>query len=680
MEEAGFSPGQCCSDYRIVRLLGSGGYADVYKAVHTVTNETVALKCLKPKHINNTRAKERLLAEARLFTGLRHANVVRVNRVGSDQGAIWMAMEFLDGGTLRDVMNAAAGPMPIVKALYYGREIADGVAALHEMRVVHRDLKPENIMATPEGRVKVLDAGAGKFFGWDVQSTGPLAAVGTPLYMAPEHILGEPVDGRTDIYALGLILYEMFAGHHPFARDPSHQATQVGVIAWQLHSVPPVLSSVMPRFPESVSKLVDRAMAKRPHDRPGTMTEFAQAIRVEWQRCLREGMGEPQALGEPARTLAVAAPGETESAETVKAGARQSNTRVSSDEMETPPLAQPAKSAAAPTSADGTSNDDAMTVEIRPSASRAEAPSRAPETSTDVDLDAPTREIQRAPSPSTHRAPTNGTEPLQGGRFSYAEGSLAAASPRDRNDQANGSAAVLRADQRALGARTEPLDQGSPSVRTQPLVHPSPLRTEGPAPPTYSGRTPSAQATTTSASAWTSATAASATRVTWTPPGLIADTRPSRESLRRRAAVAGLFVFAGAAILLIGLFFSLRRGSESAGVEDKKPSSLVSGAGSVTTGAPSGVPTVIAEPSTSVVLAPTSAPVVPASPAAAPGPPATRTQAAPERKGSSPPAEQAASEGKRASSPSTGGARPAGKVARPGSAAKPNSGPAFVIE
>ncbi len=90
-----------------------------------------------------------------------------------------MALEFLDGGTLREVCSAAGGPLPTVKALYFCREIADGVAAMHALRVVHRDLKPENVMVTTKGEVKVLDAGAGKFFGWNVQSTGPLGAVGT---------------------------------------------------------------------------------------------------------------------------------------------------------------------------------------------------------------------------------------------------------------------------------------------------------------------------------------------------------------------------------------------------------------------------------------------------------------------------------------------------------------------
>jgi serine/threonine-protein kinase len=293
-QDAMYQPGEQCGDYRIVRLLGSGGYADVFKAMHVATGEVVALKRLKPQHVNNARAKERFLAEARLFAKIQHANVVRVTRVGSEQGLIWMAMEFLDGGTLRDVLKAKEGPLPAVQALYFGREVADGVAALHEERVVHRDLKPENIMVTEAGAVKVLDAGAAKFFGWDVQSTGPLGAVGTPLYMAPEHILGEPVDVRTDVYALGLILYEMLAGHHAFARDAGRQASQLDIIAWQLHAVPPPLVEVIPQISASVSALVERAMAKKPHDRFGSMPELAKALRVEWKRCLEAGQAVPE--------------------------------------------------------------------------------------------------------------------------------------------------------------------------------------------------------------------------------------------------------------------------------------------------------------------------------------------------------------------------------------------------
>lgn len=293
-QDAGYQPDEACGDYRLLRLLGSGGYADVFKARHAGTGDVVALKRLKPQHATNARAKERFLAEARLFARIQHANVVRVTRVGSDQGLIWMAMEFLEGGTLRDVLKTAEGPLPAVQALYFAREVADGVAALHEERVVHRDLKPENVMVTEAGAVKVLDAGAAKFFGWDVQSTGPLGAVGTPLYMAPEHILGEPVDVRTDIYALGLMLYEMLAGRHAFARDPGRQATQLDIIAWQLHAVPPPLREVSARVSEGVSTLVERAIAKKPHDRFGSMPEFAKALRVEWKRAVEEGVSAPE--------------------------------------------------------------------------------------------------------------------------------------------------------------------------------------------------------------------------------------------------------------------------------------------------------------------------------------------------------------------------------------------------
>lgn len=294
MPEAALSLDGQCGDYRILRLLGSGGYADVFKAKHAVTGEVVALKRLKQQHVSNARAKERFLAEARLFAKIQHANVVRVLHVGSDRGALWMAMEYLDGGSLRDALKAAGESLPIVQALYIAREIADGVAALHEMRVVHRDLKPENIMVTREGAVKVLDAGAAKFFGWEVQSTGPLGAVGTPLYMAPEHILGDPVDARTDVYALGLILYEMLAGRHAFARDPSRQASQLDIIAWQLHAEPPPLADVSPIVSAALSEIVGRAIAKKPHERFGSMPELAKALRAEWKLCVEAGQRAPQ--------------------------------------------------------------------------------------------------------------------------------------------------------------------------------------------------------------------------------------------------------------------------------------------------------------------------------------------------------------------------------------------------
>lgn len=283
-----FKPGELCGGYQILEFIARGGMAEVYRVVCPSTSEIMALKCVKLEQIADTYVKDHMIAEAELLSGLRHENVVRVDDVGIDQEVLWMAMEYLSGKTLRAVMHASPDPLPILTALYYAREIADGVTAAHEMRVVHRDLKPENVMITDEDKVKVLDMGAAKFFGWNIKTTLVGTIVGTPLYMAPEHIRGEPVDGRTDVYALGMILYEMLAGHHPLARSRNELPSKLEVCAMHIHASPPPLTSLIEGFPAYVWEVVKKAIAKAPNDRYSSMSEFAQAIRGAWKRFLVE--------------------------------------------------------------------------------------------------------------------------------------------------------------------------------------------------------------------------------------------------------------------------------------------------------------------------------------------------------------------------------------------------------
>jgi serine/threonine protein kinase len=271
----------------ILSRLGRGGVADVLKAVHARTGRVVALKILHTRHATNTYIKEHMLAEAELLSSLNHANVVRVEDVGSENGVLWMAMEFLSGVTLRALLRRC-GRMELTTALYFAREIADGVAAAHEMQVVHRDLKPENIMITEDNRVKVLDMGAGKFYGWDLRGTQTGTIMGTPLYMSPEHIRAEPIDVRADVYSLGLILYEMLAGAHPFANGSESPLAKYEVCERQLHTHPPPLTSVVEGIPKEVSDLVQRALAKDKALRPSSMREFAKSVRELLKKILLE--------------------------------------------------------------------------------------------------------------------------------------------------------------------------------------------------------------------------------------------------------------------------------------------------------------------------------------------------------------------------------------------------------
>jgi serine/threonine protein kinase len=274
MRETIFKAGETCGAFCILSLVGRGGAAEVYKAVHSATQNVVALKCRRLSDISESYVVDHLLAEAELLSRLRHDNIVHVEDVGIDNGVLWMAMEFLSGETLRVVMRKS-GPLPLRTALYYAREIAEGVAALHKKCVVHRDLKPENVLVTEQNKVKVLDTGAAKFFGKDLKRTKAGSVFGTPLYMSPEHLRDQLIDPRADVYSLGMMLYEMIAGAHPFTREDDGALATYEIIQRQLRLDPPPLERVAPGVPSSVSDFVKKTIAKNRDLRPSTMAEFA---------------------------------------------------------------------------------------------------------------------------------------------------------------------------------------------------------------------------------------------------------------------------------------------------------------------------------------------------------------------------------------------------------------------
>lgn len=278
MRQSIFKPGEGCGPFCVLSLLGSGGTADVYRAVHTVTHQVIALKCIRLSDVSDTYVVDHMLAEAELLSRGAHENVVRVEDVGIDNGVLWMAMELLSGMTLRRLVRQS-GALPLPTALYYAREIAEGVASIHAMRVIHRDIKPENVVITEQNRVKVLDTGAAKFFGRKMRQTRPGLIFGTMLYISPEHLQGETIDARSDIYALGLTLYEMIAGRHPF-REPGSSPSEFEIIQRQLLVDPAPLAQVVEGVPSYVSDLVARAISKNRDRRPASMSEFAQELRA----------------------------------------------------------------------------------------------------------------------------------------------------------------------------------------------------------------------------------------------------------------------------------------------------------------------------------------------------------------------------------------------------------------
>ena len=205
--------GQTISHYRVLEKLGEGGMGIVYKAEDTKLKRTVALKFLPAELTRDAEAKERFVREARAASALDHPNVCTVYEIDEAEGQTFISMACIEGQNLKD--KIASGRLQLSEALYIAFQVALGLQAAHEKGIFHRDLKSGNVMITPKGQAKILDFGLAKSpDGATITRSG--TTMGTPAYMSPEQARGEPVDHRTDIWSLGVVLYEMVAGEMPF--------------------------------------------------------------------------------------------------------------------------------------------------------------------------------------------------------------------------------------------------------------------------------------------------------------------------------------------------------------------------------------------------------------------------------------------------------------------------------
>jgi Tol biopolymer transport system component len=255
-----------------VSALGAGGMGEVYRALDTRLERTVAIKVLSPQVVSSTNLKERFEREARAISALNHPNICHLYDIGSQDGTEYLVMEFLEGETLADRLER--GPIPPQELLRLGSQVSDALDKAHQQGIIHRDLKPGNIMLTQSG-AKVLDFGLAKQIQTSAASAAAMTAmtsskpltaegtvVGTFQYMSPEQIEGQEADPRSDIFALGCVLYEMATAKRPFAGK-----TQASVIASILASEPPPLSTVAPLTPPSLERLVRSCMAKEKTER-----------------------------------------------------------------------------------------------------------------------------------------------------------------------------------------------------------------------------------------------------------------------------------------------------------------------------------------------------------------------------------------------------------------------------
>ena len=268
--------GQTISHYRILDKLGEGGMGVVYKAEDTKLERTVALKFLAAHLLNDPEAKQRFLREAKAAAALQHPNICTVHEIDEVEGKTFLAMAFLKGETLEE--RIAKGPLPLKDAVEIGRQVGEGLAAAHGDGIVHRDIKPANILVSPEGRATIMDFGLARLTEAS-KLTRADQTVGTAAYMSPEQIQGSEVDHRTDVWALGCVLYEMVAGLRPF-KGQYDQALlyEIG------NQEPEPLTGVRAGLPMEIELYVGKCLAKDAADRYGSASEIARDLRTLGER------------------------------------------------------------------------------------------------------------------------------------------------------------------------------------------------------------------------------------------------------------------------------------------------------------------------------------------------------------------------------------------------------------
>ncbi|MEJ7758101.1 MAG: protein kinase [Gemmatimonadaceae bacterium] len=263
--------GKTLAHFRILEPLEAGGMGVVYRAEDTRLHRTVALKFPLPGHRFDDSSKKRFLREARSVAALDHPNVCSVYEVGeSADGQPFFAMPLYSGETLKARL-ARDGPLSIGYAVAVATQIADGLGAAHQAGIVHRDVKPGNVMLLTDGTVKLLDFGLAK--GGDASLTSSRATLGTVAYMAPEQIRGQPIDGRTDLWALGVVLYETITGHRPFEGDGD-----VAMAHAIMHREPERPSRLRNEIPAAVEGILFALLRKTPTNRPATAQQVSTEL------------------------------------------------------------------------------------------------------------------------------------------------------------------------------------------------------------------------------------------------------------------------------------------------------------------------------------------------------------------------------------------------------------------
>src|SRR5882672_3903454 len=270
--------------YKILDRIGAGGMGEVYRARDTRLGRTVAIKVMAADVAGDPARRERLLRDARASAALSHPNIAALYEIGEDQGQLFLVFEFVPGETLKTVIGGR--PLNSRRAIDLGVQIADAIAEAHAEGIVHRDIKPANVIITPKDKAKILDFGLASWTAGGaerehaahdatVMVTGAGTTVGTVAYMSPEQALGERVDQRTDIFSLGVVLFEMLTGKPPFSGATST------ALALQIIQAPvPPLSSINRSLPKDLEQILGRMLAKSIDQRYESAATLAAELRA----------------------------------------------------------------------------------------------------------------------------------------------------------------------------------------------------------------------------------------------------------------------------------------------------------------------------------------------------------------------------------------------------------------